>query len=72
MKKTLLLGLAFHPSIHLLSLLRAGSPNIPRLNFQIWRMSVKAQLTCTLALQQLGRGTHRSSTASLLFCHTLK
>lgn len=40
-----------------------------KLSRSAWRMSVKAQLTCTLALQQLGCDTHTDPLASLLFDH---
>lgn len=73
MKKSLLLGARFS-SIYLPAVLaesRFTKHTKVKLPHSAWRMSVKAQLTCTLALQQLGCDTHTDPPASLLFYHTL-
>lgn len=60
MKKNLLLGSPFssiHPSA-LPAESRFTKHTKVKPSHSAWRMSVKAQLTCKLDLQQLGCGTH--------------
>lgn len=73
MKKTLLLGACF-PSIYPFALpaeSRFTKHTKVKLSHSAWRMSVKTQLTFTLALQQLGRGTHTDPAQPHCFSITL-